>query len=314
MEMCNILFIIILLVLAVVSLKSGRHRIDILTVILLLVAFLFVLFSLYAPTLFTQYSSTIHFDEQTGVIGDTIGGIMNPFISIAAVIVTGLAFYAQYRANDMVRKQFEIQKFENQFYQRLRLHKENINEIEIEIESKGKLMKGRVAFYQMLEDLEQELEKEKSNVNDRQAFQEKVYSKFYKEYGKHISHYFRHLFHTVEFVVNQNDEIIDKKQKREYLQILIIQMSNDEHKLLFYDWLAPNYGGPWEELDERKEGNHFFTEYRMIYNLWYDELVKCELVKNELVALRDRYKDNKYEDYFFEQGDDIERKFKVNSK
>lgn len=275
-------------------------------------AFLFIIFALVAPFIFIKCSTSVYFNETTEQIGGTIGGIMNPFISIAAVIVTGLAFYAQYRANDMVRKQFEIQKFENQFYQRLRLHKENINEIEIE--SKGKLMKGRVAFYQMLEDLEQELEKEKSNVNDRQAFQDKVYSKFYKEYGKHISHYFRHLFHTVEFVVNQNDEIIDKKQKREYLQILIIQMSNDEHKLLFYDWLAPNYGGPWEELDERKEGNHFFTEYRMIYNLWYDELVKCELVKNELVALRDRYKDNKYEDYFFEQGDDIERKFKVNSK
>lgn len=275
-------------------------------------AFLFIIFALVAPFIFTKCSTSVYFNETTEQIGGTIGGIMNPFISIAAVIVTGLAFYAQYRANDMVRKQFEIQKFENQFYQRLRLHKENINEIEIE--SKGKLMKGRVAFYQMLEDLEQELEKEKSNVNDRQAFQDKVYSKFYKEYGKHISHYFRHLFHTVEFVVNQNDEIIDKKQKKEYLRILRVQLSNDEVKLLFYNWLANSYGGDWEKLDERKEGNHFFTEYRMIHNLWYDELVKCELVKNELVALRDRYKDNKYEDYFFEQGDDIERKFKVNSK
>lgn len=140
-------------ILGVVLWESRKHKIDNLTVILLLVGLILVLFSICAPILFTQYSSPIHFDENTGVIGDTIGGIMNPFISIAAVIVMGLAFYAQYRANDMVRKQFELQKFENQFYEMLRLHKENVNEMEIGRKDGKGIIKGREVFFEMKKEI-----------------------------------------------------------------------------------------------------------------------------------------------------------------
>lgn len=78
---------------------------------------------------------------------------MNPFIGIAAVLVTGLAFYAQYKANVEFKKQIEFQKFENQFYEMLRLHKENVNEIEIETIS-GEKIKGRNAFFEMKKDFE----------------------------------------------------------------------------------------------------------------------------------------------------------------
>lgn len=114
-----------------------------------------IILSLIAPILITQIKSCIEFNAETGVIGDTIGGIVNPFIALAGVIVTGLAFYMQLKANEIqinnfqielqnqketFEKQLEIQKednrfnqFESQFYEMLRLHKENVNEIELDL-------------------------------------------------------------------------------------------------------------------------------------------------------------------------------------
>jgi hypothetical protein len=111
---------------------------------LIIFAFLLIVFSFIAPIIFTQPSGKVVFGNDTGVIGDTIGGIMNPFIALAGVIVTGLAFYMQLRANqiqisnfkkelDAQKDQNKLSQFESQFYEMLRLHKENVNEIEVEV-------------------------------------------------------------------------------------------------------------------------------------------------------------------------------------
>lgn len=99
-------------------------------------AFIFIIFSFIAPYLFTGESSCNRYDfTQTGPIGDTIGGLMNPFIAIAGVITTFLAFLMQVRANEIQRKQFleTLQKEEERektdsFYnlQILKLDIENI--------------------------------------------------------------------------------------------------------------------------------------------------------------------------------------------
>lgn len=126
-----------------------------LDIFLILVSIGLIFFSLTAPFIFTRGSVSTDFNfTQTGQIGDTVGGLMSPFINLSAVIVTGLAFYMQYRANKLQVKIFkedvsttqeqfrteqekqdknhQKQQFESQFYEMLRLHKENVNEIEID--------------------------------------------------------------------------------------------------------------------------------------------------------------------------------------
>jgi len=60
---------------------------------------------------------------------------MNPFVALAGVIVTGLAFYMQYEANKQQRDFFYTdqanRQFESQFYEMLRLHRDNITEMKI---------------------------------------------------------------------------------------------------------------------------------------------------------------------------------------
>jgi hypothetical protein len=123
--------------------------------VLLIVSAFLIICSFIAPLVLTRISFDKAFNfKETGQIGDTIGGLMNPFIAIAGVIITGLAFYIQYKANqqqrdfflkeqiankDSLQKQIDnqnqqnkIQQFESQFYEMLRLHRENILEMKIE--------------------------------------------------------------------------------------------------------------------------------------------------------------------------------------
>lgn len=64
-----------------------------------------------------------------GEIGDTIGGTMTPFLTIIGAWLTYKAFKIQYDANENQRKDIRIERFENKFYELLRIHKENVQDI-----------------------------------------------------------------------------------------------------------------------------------------------------------------------------------------
>lgn len=179
---------------------------------LLILSFISVVLAFIAPFIFTRPSINKDFDfSQTGTIGDTIGGLMNPFIALAGVIVTGLAFYIQYKANMQQRELFELeqkeskdqlqqqinnqnqqnklQQFESQFYEMLKLHRENITEMKIngydfdETENSlkrfEKITEGRKLFVVMKTEFECILSLySKDNKLDKSGFQ-KCYNLFF---------------------------------------------------------------------------------------------------------------------------------------
>ena len=153
---------------------------------LLIGALILILISFLVPFIFTRpsFKSDLDFSIPSQ-IGDTIGGLMNPFIALAGVLVTGIAFYIQYKANllqrelfvqeqkenqkqiqgqiDNQNRQIEIQQFESQFYEMLKLHRENVTEMKIsgyDFEEVGKLKKvekiteGRKVFVTMKTEFE----------------------------------------------------------------------------------------------------------------------------------------------------------------
>lgn len=116
---------------------------------------IFILIICFLPFLFTLKLDWLNFTK-TGQIGDTIGGTMTPFIAIAAALLTFLAFWVQYKANQKQTLQFKkqandvtIERFENKFYEAIRLHRENTNEIEISKISLPNYYKGRKVFISM---------------------------------------------------------------------------------------------------------------------------------------------------------------------
>ena len=121
---------------------KNTTKLDGLSIVILIISLIIIIFSFIAPSLLVKEAKFGLDFSGTGEIGDTIGGIMNPFIAISGVFLTFLAFYIQFKANQLQRElfrvelneqniQFQKNQFENQFYEMLRLHKENVNELEI---------------------------------------------------------------------------------------------------------------------------------------------------------------------------------------
>ena len=69
-------------------------------------------------------------------ISATFYNVLSPFIAIVAAALTFIAFWTQYKANQEMFKSYEDQRknnakqeFEHQFYEMLRIHKENVKEL-----------------------------------------------------------------------------------------------------------------------------------------------------------------------------------------
>lgn len=135
--------------------KKSRSLIWILVIIAIALIFLSLFMPLILPQVLQIAGNPV---DKINELGDAIGGLMNPFIAISAVIVTGLAFYMQYQANQQIQYQFKIEQIESQFYEMLGLHKDNVNEIQISTEGNEKIIaKGRSAFSVYKEEFEMAL-------------------------------------------------------------------------------------------------------------------------------------------------------------
>lgn len=338
-------------------------------IFLILIAVIFLILSVIAIPLFTRPEFMVFFDPKvTGYIGDTIGGISNPFINSAAVVVTGLAFYMQYKANklqvsifktqlDEAKEQFnieqsnqrkkdQVEQIETQFYEMLKLHKSNINELKY-ITYNNVTNEGRPVF----ENLNNELIKiyktvlvhsiysnnnsEKDNLslayriffyglwntqnglfttrllkkefidsfsesifNDINDYIDKMSPSFGMGHVSELSHIYRHLFITVKFIALQPESLISYENKRTYLRILRAQLSNHEQVMLFYNWYS-GFGEKWEE--DQQSGNNFFTEYRMIHNI-YNEILHNDFKLEKIFNLNKeiRTEIGRYDDFLFE--------------
>lgn len=116
------------------------------------ISILVILFPFISPIIFTWTSYSEKFDfSQTRPIGDTIGGIVNPFIALAGVLLTFLAFYIQMKANQIQITQFKegLEKDKElslllkrkDCFNKLSLLKVNLTAIASDIESKAENLK-----------------------------------------------------------------------------------------------------------------------------------------------------------------------------
>lgn len=125
------------------SQEKPKNGCDSLTISLLIISASLVLFSLFSPFLLTQSQQNERFDfSNTGEIGDTVGGLMTPFIGLAGILLTFLAFYMQIKANQLQSKLFydglekEIQNEKEDCYYKISLLIHNLKIIEKDIEKK----------------------------------------------------------------------------------------------------------------------------------------------------------------------------------
>ena len=162
---------------------------------LIVISVILIVVSFLTPYFYTDTSigNSISFTQKTGYTGDTLGGIMNPFIALAGAVLTFIAFYIQKIANDDIKNQFKIQQFESQFYERIKLIKEEINNCNLLLKD-DKTLFGRQVFYELDKEIKliYFLVNNLLNTNDVKIKFEISYYIFYKgriKYFNRINHF-----------------------------------------------------------------------------------------------------------------------------
>ncbi len=90
---------------------------------------LFLLASFLAPYYLSVYPLEMSLSSN---IASSINGLMSPFIAIAAAILTFMAFWVQYNANQRMIDEDRKQQIERQFYEMLKIHNDNVKSFHVE--------------------------------------------------------------------------------------------------------------------------------------------------------------------------------------
>jgi len=84
------------------SIFNLGKKLSLIFILIAFISYLLLLSPFFLPNVF-NYS-------KLGTLGDAVGGFLNPLIAISAALLTFLAFYIQYQANQQVEKQFKHQQ------------------------------------------------------------------------------------------------------------------------------------------------------------------------------------------------------------
>lgn len=212
----------------------------------------------YFPAWFTK-PGRLDFSD-TGEIGDTIGGIMGPFVAIAAAILTFLAFWVQFKANQQQRNDIARERFENNLFELLHFHQEITNELFLkcnvydwyEYNSKPAEEKGRDVFQLLYEDA---IIKGKIGGIKNIILTSK--DNWKNEYLTcpigFLDHYFRLLYRILKYIDDSSKNIpeMTKDKKYEYACIVRATLSQYELIMLFYNCLSLNGMEKFKPLIER---------------------------------------------------------------
>lgn len=189
--------------------------------------------------------------RNTGQIGDTIGGIMGPFVAIAAAILTFLAFWVQFKANEQQRKDIALERFESNLFQLIQIQEEITNNLSFTPTDGadrlyGSVFHGRQVF--------QILYREKTfpYCGIENGIREKGIISYEEDKDVNVlDHYFRHLYRVFKFIDEAPIFVNDKNKKYEYACIMRASLSQYELIMLFYNCLSSNGREKFKPLIEK---------------------------------------------------------------
>lgn len=233
----------------------------------------------FFPYCFTRGGTEeLNFSE-TGSIGDTIGGIMGPFIAMIASWLTFIAFWVQYKANQMQRADIAIERFEQRLFEMLGLLQETVNGhigkfqyLGLSYNSELKECNGREIFQYIYEDKPFDIQWDIDTCYSglKELFRVKDLSYGLEEYVRDdavrdLDNYFRLLYRIFKSIDDMDK--LSRDEKYEYCCIVRATLSRYELLVLFYNCLSSNGVEKFKPLVER---------YAIFNNLRTDELGRAE--------------------------------------
>ena len=178
----------------------------------------------------------------TGPIGDTIGGIMGPFVALAAAGLTFIAFWVQYKANIQQRHDIAIERFESSLFEMIHIQQEITNNLEIGVETgQVVVMKhGRDVFKSVYQEIKAGYTfKDGSDICTlKRALQIDDDLKLQIPMMRHLwflDHYYRHLYRIFKYIDDVDSSTVPQSKKKEFASIVRASLSAYELVMLYYN-------------------------------------------------------------------------------
>lgn len=202
------------------------------------IAATFLIIVVFIPIILTRtcWFDCLAFDESTGWIGDTLGGITAPFIGFVNIVLLIWTLHKQIEFNKDQLKTQRNEQFKAAFFQMLQTQRELLHEVNgtfLSRNMKGNVVGGKVTGLDYFHDAGLELKTLFdvldgkindgviiSNIRNKYGITEALlcdYSKADNEkqmeiayrqfFGTHfeLGHYFRHLYHILKFISNEKE-------------------------------------------------------------------------------------------------------------
>jgi hypothetical protein len=199
-----------------------------------------------------------------GEFGEFFGGFVGTIFTLISLLLVIRTFEYQRKESKDQRNDAAIQRFDDMFFELLRVYQEQVKELCIKGED-GKEYCGKEFFAKGIEKMKQEFDKNcpKSN-NSYKNSAKKAYMTFYENNKSKLGAYFRTLFRIFDLIDNS---ILDTKQRKEYAKIIRAQLSENELFFIRYNAMTIY------SSDENKE---YINKYNLLKHLPIFELVEFE--------------------------------------
>jgi len=176
-----------------------------------------------------------------------VGLVMTLYLQLDQLKVQSSQLKAQAQEINDTREEIKRERFENTFFQLLKLHSETLESVDIT--NGDKVSRGRDSFYAMYNELFRTFKEARrtGGARDGPELIGRVYSDFYRKHQVDLGQYFDSLYRLIKFVCASTVE-----DKAFYLDVIRAQLSTYEQLLLFYNCLIDQGR---ERLKTLVEGN-----------------------------------------------------------
>jgi hypothetical protein len=204
-----------------------------------------------------------------GEFGDFFGGVLNPILTFLTFMGLLITIILQQSELKQSRKEFkgqkeslENQEFDNKFFQMLNLFNMVINNLEYKLTHKDNL-KGKQVFPKLKELLKDKIKPKtyKLQIDEYEHFKIE-FNNFNNNYDVSFKYYFINLYQILKYVDKNS---INKREAKEYTNIIRAQLSKNELVLLFYNAIGVI------DFSKRKY-KKLIEKYSLFEHLRYDDI------------------------------------------
>lgn len=242
------------------SVKNSRVELNELCNKLLLSKWPYIIVTILLTLLFVYYFNW----DGLGEFGEFFGGFVGTIFTMISLLLVIRTFEYQRKESKDQRNDAAIQRFNDMFFELLRVYQEQVKELCIKGEDEKEYC-GKEFFAKGIEKMKQEFDKNCPKLNNSyKNSAKKAYMTFYENNKSKLGAYFRTLFRIFDLIDNS---ILDTKQRKEYAKIIRAQLSENELFFIRYNAMT---------IYSSDDNRDYINKYNLLKHLPIFELIEFE--------------------------------------